>query len=338
LGEPSAKFAVANLAVGKVHVNTPPLNFYVFGKTCRAGGFPQFFKAAYTMNKSIVCITFMVLPLFAYGQDCCGPGGGGGTSTFAAVAGNEDQNYRMRSARHYSNSARHPGLTAGLETGGINDKSQANISPRLEYSGSWEAGFLGSFDVYGGAFYSVFFDKPHSHQIDVAENIAWRLAPDKNSRLVFRVDNEDLAVFFPDTVIFAYATLDPSVSYSRAFGFGDLSLSLGFPVLIKPENGLNTYFTAGYEHPIGLGISICPRFLLIPDTVYGGITFTLSFAWDTFFVKAAFVVNEDCSACDIRPYAEFTLGRLIFWAGAEFGGLGENDVSINPFVGTGYHF
>jgi hypothetical protein len=192
--------------------------------------------------------------------------------------------------------------------------------------------------VYGAGFYSVFFEKPYSHQADLAENIAWRLAPDEDSRLVFRLDNEDLVVFFPDKAVVAYATLDPSVFYGRAFGFGDLSLSLGFPVLIKPDSGLNGYLTFGYEHPIGLGLSVCPRLSLLPDTEYSGTTFTLSFAWDTFFARAAFVVDKDFTACDIRPYAEFTLGHVVFWAGADFGALGSGDILVSPFIGAGYHF
>ncbi|MDR1127709.1 MAG: hypothetical protein LBL20_00210, partial [Treponema sp.] len=158
------------------------------------------------------------------------------------------------------------------------------------------------------------------------------------SRLVFRLDNEDLAVFFPDEAQFAYATLDPSAAYSRAFGFGDLSLSAGFPVLIKPESGFNPWFCAGYEHPVGLSVSVCPRFTLLPDAEYSGTTFTLTFAWDAFFAKAAFVTNKDFSAVTISPYAEFTLGHLVFHAGADFGGIGSDDVQISPFIGAGYHF
>jgi hypothetical protein len=282
----------------------------------------------------------MLLPLFARAQDCCGPGGGdaGGALTSAAAVESGGYVYRLKNVRHYAYSARHPGFTAGLETGGISDGAEANITPRLEYQGSWEAGALGSFDMYGGAFYSVFLDKPYSHQADLAENIAWRLAPGENSRLVFRLDNEDLVVFFPGAAIFAYAALDPSVTYSHALGFGDLFLSLGFPVLIKPESGVNSYITLGYEHPIGLSVSLCPRLALAPELLYNGTTLTLGFAWDKFFMKAAFVVNKDLSACDIRPYAEFTFGHIVLRAGAELGGLGGDDVSINPFVGMGYHF
>jgi hypothetical protein len=251
----------------------------------------------------------------------------------AAVAGSGNYVYRLKNVRHYAYSARHPGFTAGLETGGITESGEANISPRLEYQGSF-----GSFDVYGAAFYTAFFEKPHSHQADFAENIAWRLAPDEDSRLVFRLDNEDLVVFFPDEVKFAYAALDPSAAYSRAFGFGDLSLSVGFPVLIKPEGGLNSYITLGYEHPIGLSVSLCPRLALVPNVLYSGTTLTLGFAWDKFFAKVAFVVNKDFSVVDIRPYAEFILGHIVFHAGADFGGIGTDDISVNPFIGVGYHF
>jgi hypothetical protein len=294
------------------------------------------------MNKGKVwIIALIVLPVSSHGQDCCGPGGGGGNgalSPAAAPVGIGDYVYRLKNVRHYAYSARHPGFSAGLEGGGITDGGEATISPRLEYSDSWEAGSLGSFDVYGGAFYSVFFDKPHSHQADLSENIAWRFAPDEDSRLVVRLDNEAVVVFFPDKAVFAYAVLDPGLSWSRAFGCGDLSLSLGVPVLVKPEGGLNGYFCFGYEHPIGLGLSVCPRLLLVPDTQYSGTTFTLSFAWDAFFAKAAFVVNEDFTACDIRPYAEFTLGHVVFWTGADFGALGSGDVLVSPFIGAGYHF
>jgi hypothetical protein len=292
------------------------------------------------MNKRLVRITFMLLPLFAYTQDCCGPGGGGGgaATISAAVAGSGDYIYRLKNVRYYAYSARHPGFTAGLEGGGISDGTEAAVSPRLEYQGSWGAGALGSFDVYGAAFYTVFFEKPYSHQADLAENIAWRLAPDEKSRLVFRLDNEDLAVFFPDTAILAYAALEPGAAYSRAFGFGDLSLSAGFPVLFKPDSSLASWLALSYEHPVGLSVSISPRFALVPDTLYNGTTLALSFAWDRFFAKAVFVVNDDYSAWDIRPYAEFTLGHVVLWAGAEFGSIGTDTVSTNQFLGAGYHF
>lgn len=288
------------------------------------------------MSKRLtMIIMFIVLPFFTYAQDCCGPGGGGDAPVAlgAAATGSGDYIYRVKNVRRYAYSARHPGLTAGLESAYITDSGEANVSPRLEYSGSF-----GSFDVYGSAFYSVFFEKPHSHQIDLSENIAWPLAPDEKSRLVLRLDNEDLLVFFPDKAVFSYAALDPSLSYSRAFAFGDLSLSAGFPVLFKPEGGLNAWLAFGCELPIGLGLSVCPRLSLLPDTMYSGTTFTLSFAWDTFFAKAAFVVNKNFTACDIRPYTEFWLGHLVFWAGAEFGALGSGDVSLSPFIGVGYHF
>jgi hypothetical protein len=264
-----------------------------------AGGSPDF-QGMYEVNNRIACVITIgiALPFFAYPQDCCGPGGGGGggSAPVSAVAGIGDYIYRLKSVRHYAYSARHPGFSLGAETGGITEGGEANISPRLEYQGSLTAGALGSFDIYGSAFYSVFFEKPHSHQLDLSENIAWRFSPDEDSRLVFRLDNEDLAVFFPDKAKFAYAALDPSVCYSRAFDFGDFSLGAGFPVLIKPESGLNSYAALGYEHPIGLSLSVCPRLALLPETRYSGTTFTLTFAWDAFFAKAAFVVNGDFTA------------------------------------------
>jgi hypothetical protein len=292
------------------------------------------------MRKSLLIISVLItLPVLTRAQDCCGPGGGGGGApAIGSVAGSGDYVYRLKNVRHYAYSARRPGFTTGLESGGITDGGEANISPRLEYSDSPETNSYGTFDIYGAAFYTVFFEKPHSHQVDLAENIAWRLAPDEDSRLVFRLDNEDLVVFFPDKAVFAYAALDPSITYSRAFDFGDLSLSPGFPVLVKPESGLNSWLCLEYEHPLGLGVSVCPRFALLPDSEYSGTTFTLSLAWDKFFARAAFVANKDFTVCDIRPYAEFTLGHVVLWAGAEFGGLGSDDVSTSPFIGAGYHF
>jgi hypothetical protein len=274
----------------------------------------------------------MLLPLSARAQDCCGPGGGGGAAVFDA-AENAGAEYRLKNARRYAYSMRHPGFTAGLEAGGITDRVDANLSPHIEYSGSF-----GSIDLYAAVFYSAFFGKPHSHQLDAAVNVAWRLAPDESSRLVFRLDAEDLAVFFPDDVVYAYAAREPGVSYSRAFWFGDLSLSLGFPVLLEGDGGLNSYATLGYEHPIGLGVSARPRLSLIPDAEYSGSTLTLTFAWDTFFVKAAFIMNGDSSACNVRPYLEYTAGHVVLWGGVEFDGLGETDVSVNPFLGAGYNF
>jgi hypothetical protein len=293
------------------------------------------------MSKSLMIIlVFITLPVFARAQDCCGPGGGGGGEAPAAavLAGNGDYIYRLKSVRHYAYSVRRPGFTAGLEGAGLTDGGEANIISRLEYQGSPGAGALGSFDLYGAAFYSVFFEKPYSHQLDLAENIAWRFAPDEDSRLVFRADNEDLVVFFPDRATFAYAVLDLSAAYSRAFGFGDLSLSAGFPVLFKPGSGLNSWFCLGYEHPVGLGVLVCPRFTLLPDAAYSGSTFTLTFAWDSFFAKAVFVVNKDFTDLSISPYAEFILSQVFFWAGAGFGGIGSGGAQISPFIGAAYYF
>ena len=255
----------------------------------------------------------------------------------ATLAGSGDYSYRLRNVRHYAHSARHPGFTAGLE-GGAGDGAGALVSPSLEYQGSWGAGALGSFDVYGAAFYTVFSEKPYSHQVDLAENIAWRLVPYEKSRLVIRLDNEDLAVFFPDKVTFAYAVLEPGLAYSRAFAFGDLSLSAGFPVLFKPESGLNSWLALAFEHPVGLSVSICPRMALVPDARYNGTTLALGFAWDRFFAKAAFVTNSDLTALGVSSYAEFTLGHVVLRAGADFAGLGTETVSASPFAGAGYHF
>jgi hypothetical protein len=213
--------------------------------------------------------------------------------------------------------------------GGITDKSKTNFTPRLEYSGSF-----GSFDVYGGAFYTVFLDAPHSHQIDLAENLAWRITPTEHTRLVFRLDNADLFVFFPEDSGLKYASVDPSVAYSAALGFGDLSFSFGLPVVVTPETGKSgAWFCADYEHPIGLGVSLCPWFSLLPDAAYSGATLTLTFAWDRFYVKAAFLANADFTDFQIRPYAECTLKHIVLWAG-----LGAGDFSASPFVGAGYTF
>jgi hypothetical protein len=277
---------------------------------------------------------FTALSLPAYAQDCCGPGdGGGGASAVASAGKSGEYLYRLKNVRRYTRSSRRPGFVLGLEAGGIAGNRDAAISPRLEYSGS-----LGNFDLYGAAFYSVFADQPHSHQADLAGNIAWRFAPDKNSRLIFRLDSENLAVFFPDRAVFAYAALDPGAAYSHAFAFGDISLSLGLPVFIKPEGGLNSWLALAYESPVGLSFSLCPRLALVPEARYQGTTLALGFAWDRFLAKAAFAANESFTAWDIRPYAEFVLGHVVLWAGAEVGGVGTDAVSASPFAGAGYLF
>jgi hypothetical protein len=284
-------------------------------------------------------ILLLSLPFSGHAQDCCGPGGGGGGTLFTpTTAGGGGVHYRLKDVRHYAYSARHPGFTAGLESAGLTDTSQISLTPRLEYFTSLQANEKNSFDIYGAAFYTVFTEAPYSHQIDLSENIAWRFAVTENSRLIVRLDNENLFVFFPNESGVKYAVLDPSVGYVPALSFGDLSFYAGFPVSIKPETGFSSWACIGYEHPIGLGVSLCPRFALSPDVSYSGTTLTLTFAWDSFYAKAALLTNEDFTAFHIRPYAEYTLNNIIFWAGVDLFNLGKEEFSASLFIGVGYNF
>ena len=283
-------------------------------------------------------ILLSLIPASAYAQDCCGPSGGGGGTSFTSDDDDGDNPYRLKDVRHYTYSARHPGFTTGLESAGLTGKSQINFTPRLEYFTPLQANERNSFDIYGAAFYTAFIDAPISHQIDLCENIAWRFAVTENSRLVVRLDNENLFVFFPNESGVKYAVLDPSVGYVHALSFGDLSFYAGFPVSIKPETGFSSWACIGYEHPIGLGVSLCPRFALSPDASYSGTTLTLTFAWDSFYAKAALLTNGDFTVFHIRPYAEYTLNNIIFWAGVDLFNLGKEEFSASLFIGVGYNF
>ena len=295
----------------------------------------------YTTGKiAPLVILFLSLPFLGYAQDCCGPGGGGGGTLFTpTTAGSGGVHYRLKDVRHYAYSARHPGFTAGLESTGLTDTSQISLTPRLEYFTSLQANEKNSFDIYGAAFYTVFTEAPYSHQIDLSENIAWRFTVTENSRLVVRLDNENLFVFFPKESGLKYAVLDPSVGYVHALSFGDLSFYAGLPVSIKPKTGLASWACFGYEHPIGFGVSLCPRFALYPDASYTGTTLTLTFAWDSFNAKAALLANENFKVYQLRPYVEYTLKKFVFWAGVDLYNLGNKEkFSVNPFIGFGYNF
>jgi len=288
-------------------------------------------------------ILLLFLPFMAQAQDCCGPGGAGGNTQFSSSGNSGSGHYRLKGVRHYAYSGRHPGFTAGLESAGFTDKSQASFTPRLEYFTSLQANERNGFDIYGAAFYTVFIDEPYSHQMDLSENIAWRFVLTENSRLFVRIDNENLFVFFPGESGFKYAVIDPSVGCVVALGFGDLSFYVGLPVSIEPETGLSSWACFGYEHPIGLGVSLCPRFALSPSdsssaASYTGTTLNLTFAWDAFFAKAALLVNEDFTVFHIRPYAEYTLKHFVFWAGVDLNNLGKGEFSASPFIGLGYNF
>jgi hypothetical protein len=275
-------------------------------------------------------ILFLSLPFLGHAQDCCGPGGGGGGGQFSSS--DSDANYRLKDVRHYSYSARHFGFTVGLENSDC-------ITPRVEYYTSLQANDRNSFNIYGALYYSVFPDEPHSHQADLCENIAWRLIASDNSRLTVRIDNETLFLFFPEDSGVKYAVFDPSIAYAYAFGFGDVSVSAGFPIDMTPETLFNSWACVGYEHPIGLGILLCPRFTMSPESSYSGTTFTLTFAWDSFYSKAALISNEDFSVISLRPYAEYTtLTNFVFWAGVDLFNIGKKEFFASPFIGVGYNF
>jgi hypothetical protein len=109
-------------------------------------------------------------------------------------------------------------------------------------------------------------------------------------------------------------------------------------VSIKPETNFLSWACIGYEHPIGLGVSVCPRFALAPEASYTGSTLTLTFAWDSFYAKAALLTNGDFTAFHLRPYAEYTLKHLVFWAGVDLNNIGKEEFSTSPFIGIGYNF
>jgi hypothetical protein len=112
-------------------------------------------------------------------------------------------------------------------------------------------------------------------------------------------------------------------------------------VSIKPETKLLSWACIGYEHPIGLGVSLCPRFVLAPSASYIGTTLNLTFAWDSFFVKAALLVNNinnDSMVFHIQSYAEYTLNHFVFWAGVDLNNIGKEKFSASPFIGFGYNF
>jgi hypothetical protein len=166
--------------------------------------------------QAALAVIFILFPVFSYAQDCCGPGGGGGGILGLSSSGDSD-NYRIKGVRHYSYSLRHPGFNEGLESGGLTDKTKFNFTPRLEYSNTYD-----NLEIYSGLFYTFFLDAPHSHQIDLCENIAWRIAPADNTRLVFRLDNENIFVFFPEDSGLKYFAADPSAAWNAAYGFGDI--------------------------------------------------------------------------------------------------------------------
>jgi len=321
----------------------------------------QFYFNRKIVNVFLLVFFLFLIPVLTYAQDCCGPSGGGGGSNFFPDDDDDDNgeknvHYRLKNVRHYTYTGRHPGFTVGLESAGLaGGKSETNFTPRLEYYKSLWANERNGFDLYGAVFYTAYIDAPYSHQIDFCENIAWRFSITDKSRLIVRVDNENLFVYFPTESGFKYSVVDPSVGYVHALSFGDLSVHLGFPVYIKPETGLYTWASFGYEHPIGFGVSVCPRFVLIPtdgtskdgtskdgtsNASYSGITLNFTFIWDKFFAKMAFLINEgkDSKVFILQPYFEYTLKNIVFWAGVDLYNLGNEKFSTNLFLGVGYNF
>jgi hypothetical protein len=274
-------------------------------------------------------ILFLSLPFLGHAADCCGPGGGGGGNQFSSS--DSDANYRLKDVRHYTYGARHSGFSLGLE-------SSDSITPRIEYYTTLQANEKNGFNLYGALYYSVYPDEPYSHQADLCENIAWRLTTSDNSRLTVRIDNETLFLYFPEDTGVKYAVLDPSIAFAYAFGFGDISVSAGFPINMT-ETLYNSWACVGYEHPIGLGISICPQFSMSPESSYSGTTFTLTFAWDSLFSRVALLTNEDFSVISLRPYVEYTtLNDFFFWAGIDLFNIGKKEFFVSPFIGIGYNF
>jgi len=315
---------------------TSKYDFYLYLLMGTGGGIMAILKRG--LGTAFVFITIVLNPDFAYTQACCGPGGAGGGTPFFVSGGGSGVGYRLKTVRHYAYSARHPGFMTGLESAGLTDKSEVGFTPRLEYFRSLEANDRSIFDIYGGAFYTVFLYAPHSHQINLSENIAWRFVLTKNSRLVLRVDNENLAVFFPEESGIKYAVTAPSVMYSIALGFGDISVYAGFPVTVEPETRFASWAALEYEHPIGLGVSFSPYFDVSKRVSYSGITFTAFFAYNSFYAKAALPTNGDFTTFKIQPYLEYTLRNFVFWGGAELSIQPDDKFSANPFVGLAYNF
>jgi hypothetical protein len=270
-------------------------------------------------------------PVFISAQDCCAPGGG----LTALIAKDASGGGRLVFPRRYRIRKHHPGIDAGVEAGfaDTSDAKTSLVTPRFEYNG-----VLGDFDFYGAAFYTAASGHPVSQQADFAENIGYTLNLPGVSALTFRLDNEDIITLGPEDTAFVYGTAEPGVVYGKQFDFGGFSVEIGLPMVYKPDFRLGSYATLGYEHSSGFKTGITASLAIIPDAVYSSAALTVTYAHELFYGTIAISTDKEFKTCGIRPYAEFFIKRVTIWAGADFGGLETDKITVHPFVGGKYNF
>jgi hypothetical protein len=238
------------------------------------------------------------------------------------------------------------GLEAGVEFGfgNVADEAVLGVTPQLIYENSFDA-----LDVFAELDYSFTFEEEDLVQgLYAEEELGYNLSLGETSTLSFIVNNQNtilVAPELPDGFNSVLGVVEPSVKFTQAFDFGDLSAQVGFPIEylleVEDESALSVYLTLAYATDFGLGIELTPiTYNIDPDQEVSGYGLLVSYEQDLFYGEVEVTTDKDFKVFVITPTVEVYLNDFTFWVTADFENVGDpdNDVAITPAIGVKYSF
>jgi hypothetical protein len=219
------------------------------------------------------------------------------------------------------------------------------LTPNVEYANSF-----GDVDVDIYFEYPVGFgteDEEISQQPYLEEEVGYNLSLGEASTLSFILNNNNtflLSPELPDGFNKLLGTVEPSVLFNQAFGFGDLYAQVGFPIDYLPEAengdiGIGSYLLLGFAHGSGFGAELTFNLALSPDSEYAETELLLSYERDAIYAGLDVVADKEFKVFTITPEFDYSINALTLWANVELDGIGsDGDVIISPTVGVKYSF
>jgi hypothetical protein len=242
------------------------------------------------------------------------------------------------------------------------------LKPTAAYFGNF-----GDFDLYIGAFYTLFFEEPLVQKGGFQATLGYNMLLGDTTTLTVSLDNDDQFNITKDTKLaldtdgfyFMFANAEPSLTLTQDLYYGDITATIGVPLdyseyvnqfLVQdaedPELCIDGYATLGYNFPFGLGIQVSPRMWIRPDTEYGETELTLTYGKGSFYGSFTVSADDRFKEWTIEPYVAYTINNFTFTATVVFDGIGStgtgNDLvdaeagsgkmTITPSIGIKYRF
>jgi hypothetical protein len=252
-----------------------------------------------------------------------------------------------------------------IDMGDFNDKKNdyINLRPSLAYMNGF-----GNLDVFLCAFYTISLDDPllspagETAKLETLRrggleaNAAYNFEISERFTLSPGLDNQNQFDFTPDAnslssngEFLSYAVLEPSLRIGYDLGFGDISVSNGFPFAYAGDMALDYTLSLTFNSLFGFGLTLSSQFWNLwvdrdseygrtnPVFQYGETELVLNFWRGSFFASLTLTADEAFRRFSVEPYLSYRIKTTSLFAGVLFNNLGAEgsieEIRLNQIQG-----